>query len=235
MKKVILFDLYDTILKNISFDFVKGIEFIYNRYFTAACTQKDLEDVAETFLPLYKKRNEDQTEICLIKDEVSFFFDKFGLKQPDNILKLEYLIMNEMQNVTLLDDVRNTLNELHEEGITLYILSNSIFTSVSAKLLLDKFGVLNYFSEVFSSADYGIRKPSSAFYNFAINKIMDENPGVEKSDILYVGNDYETDVIGAKNVGLDTVWYNVMHLPNHSCLEIDDIDEFNQVKRAVYR
>lgn len=150
MKKVILFDLYDTILRNISFDFVKGIEFIYNRYFTAACTQKDLEDVAETFLPLYKKRNEDQTEICLIKDEVSFFFDKFGLKQPDNILKLEYLIMNEMQNVTLLDDVRNTLNELHEEGITLYILSNSIFTSVSAKLLLDKFGVLNYFSEVFS-------------------------------------------------------------------------------------
>lgn len=235
MKKVILFDLYDTILKNISFDFVKGIEFIYNRYFTAACTQKDLEDVAETFLPLYKKRNEDQTEICLIKDEVSFFFDKFGLKQPDNILKLEYLIMNEMQNVTLLDDVRNTLNELHEEGITLYILSNSIFTSVSAKLLLDKFGVLNYFSEVFSSADYGIRKPSSAFYNFAINKIMDEIQ-VLKNQISYMLEMIMKQMwLAAKNVGLDTVWYNVMHLPNHSCLEIDDIDEFNQVKRAVYR
>jgi putative hydrolase of the HAD superfamily len=235
MKKVVLFDLYDTILKNISFDFRRGIAFLYSNYFAAVCTQRELEDVAETFLPLYKRRKEEHTEICLIKDEIPHFFDTFGVKQPDNLLDMDYLIMNAMQEVTLLEEVRHTLGELYEDSIGMYILSNSIFTGDSTKKLLDAFGILQYFNEVLVSADYGIRKPHSAFYDYAIERIMKDNPGITKSDILYVGNDYETDVMGAHAVGLDTVWYNVKHLPNHMNLEIDDMDEFSQLIQIVKR
>ena len=229
MKKVILFDLYDTLLKDIFFDFNRGLTFLYNNFFLNVCTQKELEDFAATFLPLYEKRKKDHTEICLIKDEIPYFFKKFGIKQPDSIMEIEYLIMNEIQNVTVLDEVRNTLRELQKNSIDMYILSNSIFTGFTAKKLLNDFGISHYFNEVFSSADYGIRKPCSTFYHCAIEKILKDNPEIGKSDILYIGNDYETDVIGANSVGLDTVWYNVKHLPNYMNLAIYDIDDIQQV------
>ena len=59
--------------------------------------------------------------------------------------------------------------------------------------------------------------------------------GVEKDEILYVGNDYITDVIGATSVGLKTVWYNVNHLPNQKGLNIFEIDSFRQLLSITQR
>ena len=117
----------------------------------------------------------------------------------------------------------------------MYILSNSIFTGKSARQLLHDFGISHYFNHIFSSADYNIRKPSKQFYQIAISKILSDNPGVKKEDMLYVGNDYITDVIGATSVGLRTIWYNVNHLPNRNMLDIIEIDDFKQLVKVIQR
>lgn len=61
---------------------------------------------------------------------------------------------------------------------------------------------------------YRVRKPSPAFYRIVLDEISENNRGIKAEDILYVGNDYATDVMGAASMGLSTVWYNVNHLPN---------------------
>jgi len=119
----------------------------------------ELKAYAQSFLPLYEKRKTDSVEICLIKDEIPLFFDKFGVSRNLDFEELDYIIMNQMQKVTLLEEVKYTLEELKKQGIVMYILSNSIFTGNSARRLLNDFGILSYFKELFSSADYGIRKP----------------------------------------------------------------------------
>lgn len=224
-----MFDLYDTVLKDVSFHFDKGIAWLYDTFFTEKCSIKDLTDYAETFLPLYAKRKIDYSEVCLIRDEVPLFFEKFHVVKPEAFEELDYDIMNHMQRVTLLEDVKYTLNELQKQDIKMYILSNSIFTGSAARRLLSDFGILHYFKKVFSSADYRVRKPSKKFYQMAITEILSDNHGVEKEEILYIGNDYITDVIGATSVGLSTVWYNVNHLPNHNRPSISDIDNFKQL------
>lgn len=145
-------------------------------------------DYAATFLPLYDKRNSEHVEICLIKDEILMFFEKFGVVKPNALEELDYLIMNQMQKATLIDDVVYTLNELHKQGIIMYIRSNSIFTGNSAEKLLKEFGILHYFKKK-SSADYGIRKHCPKFYQVAIDELLFDNPNKSKRDILYVGND----------------------------------------------
>lgn len=235
LKKVILFDLYDTVLKDVSFDFSKGIKYLYDNFFGEKCSLTDIIDYAETFLPLYDRRKIDYSEVCLIRDEVPHFFDKFDVLKPEVLDELEYAIMNHMQNVTLLEDVRYTLNELQKLDIKMYILSNSIFTGSATRRLLSDFGILHYFEKVFSSADYKVRKPSKEFYQLAITEILSVNHGVEKDEILYVGNDYITDVIGATSVGLKTVWYNVNHLPNQKRLNIFEIDSFRQLLSITQR
>ena len=235
MKKIIIFDLYDTLLKDISFDFNNGINYLYNVFFEQPCSLKEFRDYAETFLPLYEKRKVDYSEVCLIRDEIPLFFEKFEVTKPETFEELDYEVMNKMQKVTLLEDVRYTLNELQKQGIEMYILSNSIFTGKSARQLLRDFGILHYFNQIFSSADYNVRKPSKQFYQIAINEILSDNHKVKKKDILYVGNDYITDVMGATSMGLSTVWYNVNHLPNQNKINIMEIDDFKQLIEIVQR
>lgn len=145
-----MFDLYDTVLKDISFNFENGIAYLHRMFFREKCS----------------------------------------------------------------------LEELQKKEIPMYILSNSIFTGHSAVRLLDDFGISGFFSKLFSSADYRVRKPSPAFYRIVLDEISENNRGIKAEDILYVGNDYATDVMGAASMGLSTVWYNVNHLPNTNGLAI---------------
>lgn len=233
MVKVILFDLYDTILKDISFDFNNGLTYLHKTFFSKACSIKELMDFSETFLPLYDKRKTDNTEICLIGDEIPQFFIRYGIPLPEDLASVEYAVMNQMQKVTLMDSVRDTLQMLYDRGVLMYILSNSIFTGNAAKKLLNDFGIAEYFKKLYSSADYGIRKPDRRFFDIAVNGILSDNCDVKKEEILYVGNDYVTDVTGAAISGLKTVWYNVKRLPNEKSLCIWDIDNFRKILDIV--
>ena len=134
-----------------------------------------------------------------------------------------------MQKVTLTEEVQYTLQKLYDRGIVMYILSNSIFTGNSARKLLEDFQILHYFKKLYSSADYGVRKPSSKFYQVAVDGIRLDLPELSTNDILYVGNDYETDVIGAASFGLDVAWYNKEHLLNKNNIPILVMDHFKKI------
>lgn len=229
MKKVIIFDLYDTVLKDISFSFKKGITELYQKFFSEKCSLEEFMEFEETFYPLYSQRKVDNSEVCLIQDEIPSFYEKFGVPKPKSWEELDYDIMNRMQKDVLLDEVRDTLKSLQMQGIDMYILSNSIFTGTSTRRLLDDFGILHYFKKVYSSADYKTRKPGTRFYEIAIDEVLASHPGMTKENILYVGNDYVTDVKGAISAGLDVVWYNVNHLQNQEGLDILEIDDFRQL------
>lgn len=92
---------------------------------------------------------------------------------------------------------------------------------------------MQYFTKVYASADYGVRKPGEKFFGIAIEEILETNPGMEKEDILYVGNDYVTDVQGAKAAGLDVAWYNVKQLPDEKGICTYNITKFNEILKVI--
>jgi len=209
VKKVIIFDLYDTVLKDVSFSLPNCFHWLYEAYFRKVCTREEFEAHKEIYSSLYAKRAEDNSEVHFMRDEVIKIFAHFKAELPDDLDKLEYELMNQMQQETLLTDIHETLVELHKMGIGMYILSNSIFSRKSTKRLLEEFDILKYFNKVFVSADYGIRKPHPEFFQMAVDEIQMDYPKVQKEDILFVGNDYRSDAEGAAGAGLDVVWYNV--------------------------
>jgi len=233
MKKVILFDLYDTVLKDVFFNFKIGMQWLYQTYFKKICVWEEFDTYAESFGNLYAKRKEDNSEVHLMRDEIVKIFERFNVSLPEDLDELEYKLMNQMQQEKLLDEVRETLVGLHSKGISMYILSNSIFTGKATERLLAAFDILKYFNKVFASADYGIRKPHTLFFQMAVDEIRKDIPGIEQEDILYVGNDYRTDVEGAVTVGLDMAWYNVAKEPDEKGISTYSIESFKELINII--
>ena len=229
MKKAVLFDLYDTVLKNESFDFVRGVIYVYEHFLADACTFEEFKAYTDTFLPLYHQRHVDHSEVHFVKDELPLWFSHFGKTMPTDVDDLEYAIMSAMQCGGILDDVRCVLDELKVRGIPMYILSNTIFTSSATKRHLAHHGILPCFEEVYASAEFGVRKPSPRFFDAAIADIFRRHPDLSKADLLFVGNDYVTDAHGGVAAGIDTVWYNVEGAANEDHLDIGEVDAFGDI------
>ena len=139
-----------------------------------------------------------------------------------------------MKEDILLDEVKETLEILRGRGVPMYVFSNSIFSGRAACRHIAQFGILEYFEKVYSSADYGVKKPGKEFFQIAIDEIMATYPQVRKEDIFFVGNDYWLDAMGGTGAGLPTIWYNVEHLPNEQNLEIWDVDDFHRVADTIF-
>jgi FMN phosphatase YigB (HAD superfamily) len=57
------------------------------------------------------------------------------------------------------------------------------------------------FRWVITSVDAGVRKPSPAFFQYALDRC-----DVGKDEVLFVGNQSNTDIAGAEACGIRTVW-----------------------------
>lgn len=87
-----------------------------------------------------------------------------------------------------------------KESYLLGLLSN--FThSPAARKIIQQAGLTGFFHVVLISGDLGYRKPHPAVFDR-----LAEQLNVKKNQILYIGDDPEADVIGARQAGLQPVW-----------------------------
>ena len=102
--------------------------------------------------------------------------------------------------VRVYSDVRRCLDELAEDGRALGIISNST-SEASVRRLLDRGGILSYFSTVTSSGTEGFAKPSPEIFARALARAK-----ARAAESFYVGNLAFTDAAAARRAGLSSVW-----------------------------
>jgi len=66
---------------------------------------------------------------------------------------------------------------------------------------LARAGIERFFTSVVTSVDAGARKPAAAFFEFALARC-----GMTRDDVLFVGNQLNTDIRGGEDFGIRTVW-----------------------------
>ena len=206
--KALLLDLYDTILDDEFFDFHAGLEYLHETYFAEECSLEDFLSFSVSFIPLYQDRNVTNKEVSFLKDEYGVYCSQLEFVPDEEPSEIEWNVMNHMQKESMEKEVPEILEYFHQKGIRLYIITNSIFTSVCHKRLLDEMGIGKYFDGVFSSTDFGLRKPAIEFYDHAVKEMMKELPDLKKEDITVIGNDFDADIQSAINAGLKAVWLN---------------------------
>lgn len=116
--------------------------------------------------------------------------------------------------IRLYAHVIEALETLRNQGFHLWLLSNAqrAFTAYELRLL----GLGPQFDKVYLSSDYQCRKPDLRFFQALL-----EEQQLDPTRTLMIGNDRETDIAGAKNAGLATLYMHTNLTPAHQA-EADD-------------
>lgn len=84
----------------------------------------------------------------------------------------------------------------------LHIITNG-FDEVQHKKMTSS-NINGYFKTITNSEMVGVKKPNPIIFNFALQQA---NTNVEQS--IMIGDSYEADILGAKNIGMDAVFFDI--------------------------
>lgn len=111
-----------------------------------------------------------------------------------------------IEYVKLYPHVLEALAMLRQKGYRLWLLSNAqrIFTAYELRHL----GLGEQLDGIYISSDYRCRKPDIRFYQALL-----EEQKLDPEKCLMIGNDRKTDIAGAVNAGLDTLYMHTELTP----------------------
>lgn len=116
-----------------------------------------------------------------------------------NIASEQSSILNDLYSrvVETTSKAREVLLKL-KENHPLVLVSNFYG---NMNVVLEEFGLSDIFNKVIESAVVGVRKPDPAIFKLGIDAL-----GLPVSDITYVGDSFDKDIVPANKLGLHTVW-----------------------------
>ena len=120
----------------------------------------------------------------------------------------------------LFDDAARALSRLHESGRPLALVAN---WDRKLPFLIEQLGISAHFSCVIASEAVGVEKPDPAIFQLAVAELSLRLP---EQTVLYVGNEYRADVLGARAAGLTPVLIDRYALfPHADCHRFRSLDE----------
>jgi putative hydrolase of the HAD superfamily len=114
--------------------------------------------------------------------------------------------ISSIEYVRLYPGALDALGRLRQKGYRLWLLSNAqrIFTAYELRHL----GLGEQLDGIYISSDYRCRKPDVRFFRALL-----QEQGLKAENCLMIGNDLHTDIGGAKNAGLATLYMHTNLTP----------------------
>lgn len=205
---ILIFDYFETLLNSRSMDFNCGLKVFWETYYRDRCSFEEMKSYGEElFGELILKHNEG-IEFPFVKEELPLYAEKFGGDVVSLSVEEEADFLMRCNDFELEPGTEDFLIKCSQKDIPMYVLSNSGFRGDALMLILNRFGIGKYFKKLWSSAEFGRIKPDREFFELAISTALSENPNEKREDIIFVGDMYDTDVIGAHNAGIKAAWLN---------------------------
>lgn len=232
--KVIVFDLFETLLHDIKFDFNSGLSYLHENILSKDTDKDEFLDYAATYWKaLYDKRNEDNSELAF-EDELLDFKNKYGFKVNYPLEEILFNCALEINATELFTDTISTLEQLKLLEIPVYLLSNSIFKKNVMKKFINQYDLEKYFVNTHFSADYSIRKPHKDLFEIVFDDIKKYDARIEMEHVYFVGDNFEADVLGAESFGFTPVFINRKqdtNINNKNFIEIKSLNELLEIIR----
>jgi len=196
----IFFDLDHTL-----WDFETNSDKTFSYIFERNGIPMELERFTDTYRPINKKywklfREEKVTKADLRYKRLKEAFDALNFDASDELihtLSEEYIAYLSGHNA-LFENALDVLAYL-EQKYKLHIITNG-FEEVQFKKLKNS-KLLPFFDQVVTSENVGVKKPDPRIFHYAL-----EVAGASSHESMMIGDNFEADILGAKNVGMRTIF-----------------------------
>ena len=132
------------------------------------------------------------------------FFERIGFETEADSLEVNERYLHLLgDGGNLLEGATDILKKLKGEGYAIYIVTNGVALTQARRL--KKSGILPFVSEIFVSETIGYQKPRKEFFDCVFERIEEK----DKEKILLIGDSLTSDIKGAMNAGIDSVWLNL--------------------------
>ena len=200
--KHIFFDLDHTL-----WDFDKNSALTFDFIFKKNDLQVDLPQFLEVYQPLNLQFWKLYREEKVSKEHLRFY----RLKDTFDALNIE--VEAEVINQLSDDYIDNLSNHNHlfegtleildylKPKYQLHIITNGFEAVQHHKM--KKANIIQYFDTITNSEMVGGKKPNPKIFNHALDLA-----NAKTSNSIMIGDNYEADILGALNIGLDAICYN---------------------------
>lgn len=198
--------------------------FAMDRYF------ESFEDFYNRFIEINTQlwldyRDDKINRFQLRNDRFSMLLKQVGVNDLPMSLRMsdEYLRVTPT-HTNLIDGSVEILEYLYNKGYKMSLVTNGFNEVQFSKV--EKSGLEKYFEHIITSELAGCNKPAIGIFEYALNKL-----GLQKEQVIMIGDDPYNDVWGAEQAGLDSIYLNEAKAAHelsptyevHHLLEIKDI------------
>ena len=190
---------------------------LVNLYHCHNLHQKGIS-LSEEFVKVYKKINEKcwerYRENTLSKENLRFerfkqTLEYFGIYDLELSIKIgDDYVKNSPYRTILIPNAIELLSEL-QPNYKLHIITNGFQEVQHVKI--NQSGLAKFFTIVVTSEMARAKKPNPLIFNYALEKA-----GANLENSVMIGDDLNTDIKGAVNVGMKSIYFNPNKRTNNS-------------------
>lgn len=150
---------------------------------------------------------------------------KFKIDEKEMALRINDTYIERCSSKTNLVPHSKEILEYLEKSYVLHIITNGFKEAQNLKL--EKSGIRPYFSEVIIADEVGMTKPDPRIFHHAL-----ESSSADLKESIMIGDDFEADVLGAKNVGMDQIYYKKEasdHEKDAATFTIEHLEELRDI------
>ncbi|MDB5283189.1 MAG: noncanonical pyrimidine nucleotidase, YjjG family [Bacteroidota bacterium] len=105
------------------------------------------------------------------------------------------------RNTALFPDAMDVLKYLQEKKYKMHLITNG-FAEVQW-IKIENSGLRPFFEHIIISEEVGTQKPDKQIFDLAMGRAF-----THAEECIMIGDNYNTDIVGAKNAGMDQVFFN---------------------------
>lgn len=198
----IFFDLDDTLWDTIQ-NSKESLEEVYHKY-QINRFYSTFDQFYNVYLPLNTSLWEKYSKGEITKEELvstrfKLPFQQFDVELDSSQMNKDFLNLTASKS-RVVDNAFEILDYLKGK-YELHIISNG-FQEVQQRKI-DNAKLTNYFDKVILSDNIGINKPDRRIFDHAL-----ELTSTKREEAIMIGDNFDTDITGARNSNIDQVWFN---------------------------
>jgi len=231
MISVVTFDLWNTLFTKKSYSEIR-LDSLYNflKKQDIPISTNIVENAYHSKFHFHEVTFEDiNFHHIYTKERITRVFKELELKIEDEEieklrLELESLMINDPP--LLKTGVTNTLEELAPDYQLALISNTGVTPGPIISQVLENYGILQYFDVTIYSDETGLFKPHPKMFEIPLNEL-----NCKAANAIHIGDMVETDVKGANDFDMLSIWLNDSNEINTTDIEPDY--EISQIYDAV--